>query len=127
MTGTHIPRKPNRRECKAAKELLRTGTKVWLYKKDKLAPIEERALRIALDGLKDALKEKNTPAEVLEKKARILDEALRKSGGHFYHKKNWVEKSRSSPQRFRYPECFNRAEVLHDQNFPPGETGLSVS
>ena len=58
MTGTHIPRKPNRRECKAAKELLRTGTKVWLYKKDKLAPIEERALKIALDGLKDALNEK---------------------------------------------------------------------
>lgn len=91
MTGTHIPRKPKRREYKTAKELLRTGTKVWLYKKDRLPPIEERALKIAIDGLKDALKEKNSPAEVLEKKARILDEALRKSGGHFYHKKNWVE------------------------------------
>ena len=37
------------------------------------------------------LNKRNTPAEVLEKKARILDEALRKSGGQFYHKKNWVE------------------------------------
>ena len=91
MTVTNSQRKPNRRERKTAKELIRTGTKVWLYKKDKLPPIEERALKIAIDGLRDVLNKRNTLAEILEKKARILDEALRKSGGQFYHKKNWVE------------------------------------
>ena len=57
----------------------------------------------------------------------------KKSGGeaadlfNFFHfqpsffQKKMVQKSRSSPQLFKYPECFNRAEVLHDQNFPPKE------
>ena len=84
-------RPANRRERKGAKELLRIGLKVWLYRNDKLAPIEERALKIANDGLHQMLKAKRTPARELEKKARILDEALRKSGSHYYHKKNWVE------------------------------------
>ncbi len=84
-------RTANRRERKGAKELLRIGIKVWLYRKDRLPPIEERALKIANDGLRETLKIKKIPAHELDKRARILDEALRKSGSHYYHKKNWVE------------------------------------
>ena len=84
-------RKANRREKKGAKELLRIGLKVWFYRKDRLPPIEERALQIANQGLRDAIKTKAISSKELEKKARILDDALRKSGGHYYHKKNWVE------------------------------------
>ena len=39
---------------KGAKELLRIGLKVWFYRKDRLPPIEERALQIANQGLRDA-------------------------------------------------------------------------
>jgi len=84
-------RKASRRERKGAKELLRIGIKVWSYRKDRLPPIEERALKIANLGLKEILKNKYSTAEELEKKARVLDEALNKSGGHYYHRKNWVE------------------------------------
>ncbi len=91
MTKSNPERKANRRERKGAKELLRIGLKAWLYKRDRLPPVEERALKIANDGLRSALKTKGISAEELEKKARILDEALRKSGGYYYHKKNWVE------------------------------------
>ena len=91
MTDLNSQRKANRRERKGAKELLRIGQKVWLYRKDRLAPIEERALKIANQGLRDALKSKGIPVGELDKKARLLDDALRKSGGYYYHKKNWVE------------------------------------
>ena len=82
-------RTANRRERKGAKEILRIGIKVWLYRKDRLPPIDERALKIANDGLRETLKIKKIPAHELDKRARILDEALRKSGSHYYHKKNW--------------------------------------
>ena len=59
-------RPANRRERKGAKELLRIGLKVWLYRNDKLAPIEERALKIANDGLHQMLKAKSTAARELE-------------------------------------------------------------
>ena len=91
MTASTSNRRPSRRERKGAKELLRIGFKAWSYRKDRLPPIEERGLNIANEGLKDALKDKNISAKELEIKARRLDEALRKSGGHYYHKKNWVE------------------------------------
>ncbi|MDG1173443.1 MAG: signal peptidase I [Opitutales bacterium] len=91
MTVSNQVRKANRRERKGAKELLRIGLKVWFYRNDRLPPIEERALQIANHGLRDALKAKDISSQELEKKARILDEALRKSGGSYYHKKNWVE------------------------------------
>jgi signal peptidase I len=91
MTASTSNRRPSRRERKGAKELLRIGIKAWSYRKDRLPPIEERALNIANQGLKDALQDKNISARELEVKARILDEALRKSGGQYYHKKNWVE------------------------------------
>lgn len=91
MTNSTSDRKANRRERKGAKELLRIGIKTWLYRKDRLAAIEERALKIAIEGVRASIKDKTISAMELEKKARILDEALRKSGGHYYHKKNWVE------------------------------------
>ena len=91
MTVMNEDRRANRREKKGAKELLRIGLKVWFYRKDRLPPIEERALQIANQGLRDAIKTKAISSKELEKKARILDDALRKSGGHYYHKKNWVE------------------------------------
>ena len=91
MTVMNEDRRANRREKKGAKELLRIGLKAWLYRKDRLPPIEERALQIANQGLRDAIKTKAISSKELEKKARILDDALRKSGGHYYHKKNWVE------------------------------------
>ena len=91
MDNQDTPRRANRRERKGAKELLRIGHKAWLYRKDKLTAIEERALKIANSGLHDALKNKRTSADDLEKKARILDDALRNSGGLYYHKKSWVE------------------------------------
>jgi len=59
-------RKASRRERKGAKELLRIGQKVWLYRKDKLPAIEERALQIANTALYDALKDKTTTADLLE-------------------------------------------------------------
>ena len=80
MTASTSNRRPSRRERKGAKELLRIGIKAWSYRKDRLPPIEERALNIANEGLKDALQDKNISAKELEIKARILDEALRKSG-----------------------------------------------
>jgi signal peptidase I len=91
MTASISNRRPSRRERKGAKELLRIGIKAWSYRKDRLPPIEERGLNIANQGLRDALKNKHINAEELEIKARILDESLRKSGGQYYHKKNWVE------------------------------------
>ena len=84
-------KKPTRRERKGAKELLRLGLKVYDYRKDRLSPVEARGLNQANQGLKTILKDRATTSELLENKARLLDEALRKSGGHYYHKKNWVE------------------------------------
>lgn len=91
MTDSQNERKASRRERKGAKELLRIGNKAWLYRGDRLPPIEERALNIANQGLREALSNKDCSARELDKKAHLLDNALRKSGGHYYHKKNWVE------------------------------------
>ncbi|NDH15643.1 MAG: hypothetical protein EBY48_00905, partial [Opitutae bacterium] len=63
MDNEDTPRRANRRERKGAKELLRIGHKAWLYRKDKLTAIEERALKIANSGLHDALKNKRTSAD----------------------------------------------------------------
>jgi len=84
-------KKPTRRERKGAKELLRLGFKVYDYRKDRLSPVEARGLNQANQGLKTSLKDRSATSELLENKARLLDEALRKSGGYYYHKKNWVE------------------------------------
>ena len=84
-------KRPNRREKKGAKELLRLGLKVYDYRKDRLSPVATRGLNQANNALKVALKDRQVTSELLESKARLLDEALRKSGGHYYHKKNWVE------------------------------------
>lgn len=84
-------KKPTRRERKGAKELLRLGLKVYDYRKDRLSTVEARGLSQANQGLKTTLKDRATTSELLENKARLLDEALRKSGGYYYHKKNWVE------------------------------------
>ena len=43
MTDSKDERKANRKERKGAKELLRIGNKAWLYRRDRLPPIEERA------------------------------------------------------------------------------------
>ena len=91
MTDSKDERKANRKERKGAKELLRIGNKAWLYRRDRLPPIEERALNIANQGLRESLQDKGCSVQELNKKARILDNALRKSGGNYYHKKNWVE------------------------------------
>ena len=91
MTDSKDERKANRKERKGAKELLRIGNKAWLYRRDRLPPIEERALNIANQGLRESLQDKGCSVQELDKKARILDNALRKSGGNYYHKKNWVE------------------------------------
>jgi len=84
-------KKPTRRERKGAKELLRLGLKVYDYRNDRLSPVEARGLNQANQGLKTSLKDRSASSELLENKARLLDEALRKSGGYYYHKKNWVE------------------------------------
>ena len=89
-------RKPKRRERKGAKELLRLGIKVWNYRKDRIPPVEERALRIANEGLDQALKNRQTTASLLDKKVRILDDALRNSGGSYYHKKKLGRKCRNA-------------------------------
>ena len=132
-------RKASRRERKGAKELLRIGQKVWLYRKDKLPAIEERALQIANTALYDALKDKTTTAELLEKKARILDDALRNSGGHYYHKKNWVENVEMLlvaaivilgirsffvqpfiiPTNSMYPSFYGMTPFIYEDNQPP--------
>ena len=91
MNDSNKDRKANRRERKGAKELLRIGQKVWFYRKDKLPPIEARALKIALEGVTIALGDKKVRSGELENKARSLDDSLRNSGGHYYHKRNWVE------------------------------------
>ena len=44
MTASITNRKASRRERKGAKELLRVGLKVWLYKKDCLSPALEDAI-----------------------------------------------------------------------------------
>jgi signal peptidase I len=139
MTDTNSSRKPSRRERKGAKELLRIGIKVWLYRKDRLPPIEERALKIANEGLRDACKSKKTTADELEKKARILDEALRKSGSHYYHKKNWVENVEMLlvaaivilgirsffvqpfiiPTNSMYPSFYGMTPHVYEDNHPP--------
>ena len=80
-------KRPNRREKKGAKELLRLGLKVYDYRKDRLSPVATRGLNQANNALKVALKDRQVTSELLESKARLLDEALRKSGGHYYHKK----------------------------------------
>jgi len=91
MEDSPKQRKASRRERKGAKELLRLGIKVWLFRKDQLSPKEERALQMANEGMREGLKQSSIPANELEKKARLLDDALRNSGGHYYHKKSWVE------------------------------------
>ena len=42
MTDSKDERKANRKERKGAKELLRIGNKAWLYRRDRLPPIEEQ-------------------------------------------------------------------------------------
>jgi signal peptidase I len=84
-------KRASRREKKGAKELLSLGLKVYAFRQDRLPAVEARGLNLANEGLREALQERKVSSEKLEKKARILDEALRKSGGHYYHKKNWVE------------------------------------
>ena len=88
---TNKPPRATRREKKGAKELLALGLKVYAFRHDRLPAVEARGLNLANEGLREALRDRKVSSEKLEKKARILDEALRKSGGHYYHKKNWVE------------------------------------
>lgn len=85
------PRKPSRRERKAAKELLRMGIKVWRYRSDELPAEEESNLLLATKELQGALQDRSSTGRVLQEKATLLENALRKSGGAYYHKKNWVE------------------------------------
>ena len=87
---TNKPPRATRREKKGAKELLALGLKVYAFRHDRLPAVEARGLNLANEGLREALRDRKVSSEKLEKKARILDEALRKSGGHYYHKKNWV-------------------------------------
>jgi len=91
MTQVNADRPAKRREKKGAKELLDIGLKVWHFKKDRLSAVEERALKLANEGVSEALKDRRVMVSKLEQKARHLDEALRNSGGFYYHKKNWVE------------------------------------
>ena len=72
MTASITNRKASRRERKGAKELLRVGLKVWLYKKDCLSPIEQRGLSIANQSLKEALRTKNITAQELESDLALI-------------------------------------------------------
>ena len=84
-------KKAKRVPKKGAKEILRLGEKALDYRRDLLSPKNVESLQIAVDELREVLKNKVVLIDQLEAKAEALDQELKESGGLYYHKKGWVE------------------------------------
>lgn len=84
-------KKATRSQKKGAREIIRLGLKALAYRRDVLPAEEVEVLEKTSQALKDSLDAKPVLGDELEEKAMEVDEALRKSGGHYYHKKGWVE------------------------------------
>lgn len=83
--------KSSRMQIKGAKELLRLGHKVLAYRNDLMQDKEKEILEDGINGLKSVMKSRPVYAEELEESARVMNDALQKFGGVYYHKKSWVE------------------------------------
>ncbi len=84
-------KKATRSQKKGAKEILRLGLKALSYRRDLLSKDELDALISSCGALQESLSTKSITGRELEEKAQLVDEALQKSGGLYYHKKGWVE------------------------------------
>ena len=84
-------KKATRAQKKGAKEVLRLGQKVFDYRKDLLSAEDLNKLFSANADLKSALQQKPVNGDLLELKAKEVDQELQKNGGQYYHKKTWVE------------------------------------
>lgn len=84
-------KKASRTQRKGAKEILRLGEKVLAYRRDLLPEEEVQSLHQANLHIAEVLKSKPVYGDELEKAAQVVDSALQKSGGLYYHRKSSVE------------------------------------
>ena len=80
-------KKASRTQRKGAKEILRLGEKVLAYRRDLLPEEEVQSLHQANLRIAEVLKSKPVYGDELEKAAQVVDSALQKSGGLYYHRK----------------------------------------